>query len=238
MYVNSYINTYLKILLCFQILADLLRLSMLAILQLTKHKEFRHHFKNCNYTDILISYLPSQNFSIGKLAKVSLAFLHRHLDKAKADKYLCLSARDVTIIFKILSKHKLTEEEKKEFWGLFSCNGLLVMLKNFCYVQKNCDIIIQQNVFSILANLIDVVDEDDVLKAILLFLWKLASSCHSNLGMASPVIDKLQQLDWSNKKKLKSLFICVCFAFQENAPESMYVSILVLISNSVVYLRL
>ena len=208
-------------LLYFQILADLMHLSMLALLPLTEHKEFRRHFKYCNYTDILISYLPSQNFSIGKLAKVSLSFLHRHLDKAKAEKYLKLSARDVTIILKVLSNQELTEKEKKEFWGLFSHDGLIIMLKNFCHIHKNSEIIIQQNVFDVVTNLISNAGDNDTLEAILLLLWKLAFSCHRDLSKASAVIDKLQQLDWSNKKELKPLFTCVGYALEKNVPESM-----------------
>ena len=197
-----------------------MQLSMLAILSLIEHKKFRHHFKYCNYTDILISYLPSQNFSIGKLAKVSLALLHRHIDKAKAEKYLQLSVRDVTIIFKKLSKQELTDEEMK-FWGLFSCGALVSILKNFCCLQKNCEVIIQQNVFNILADLISPDADDETLEAVILLLWKLALSCHSDLRNASPVIDKLQLLDWSDKQELKSLFTCACHAFKENLTESM-----------------
>ena len=198
-----------------------MHISMLAILPLTRHKEFRRHFKYCNYTDILISYLPSQNFSIGKLAKVSLSFLHRHLDKAKAEKYLSLSARDVRIILKLLSNQELTEEEKKEFWGLFSHDGLIIMLQNFCHLQKNSDTVVQQNVFEILANLVGDADDNDTLEAILLFLWKLASSYHRDLSKAFAVIDKLQKLDWSDKKELHSLFTCACYALEKSLPESM-----------------
>ena len=197
-----------------------MHLSMLAILLLTQHKEFRRHFKYCNYTDILISYLPSQNFSIGKLAKVSLSFLHRHLDKAKAEKYLTLSARDVRIILKLLSNQELTEEEKKEFWGPFSHDGLIIMLQNFCHLQKNSDLVVQQNIFDILANLIGDAGDNDTLEAILLFLWKLASSCHGDLSKAFAVIDKLQKLDWTDKKELKSLFTCACYALEKSIPES------------------
>lgn len=199
-----------------------MHLSMLAMLPLTEHKEFRRHLKYCNYTDILISFLPSQNFSIGKLAKVSLSFLHRHLDKTKADKYLCLAARDVMVILKVLDNQVLTEEEKKEFWGLFSHAGLVIMLQNFCHLQKNCNIIIQQNIFDTLAHLVSDAD-DNMIKAIMLLLWKLASSCHSDLSKATPVIEKLKQLDWNDKQELKSLLTCVCYAFKKSSPESTYV---------------
>ena len=95
------------------------------------------------------------------------------------------------------------------------------MLQNFCHLQKNSDIVVQQIVFDILANLVGDADVNDTLEAILLFLWKLASSCHRDLSKAFAVVNELQKLDWSDKKELKSLFTCACYALEKSLPESM-----------------
>ena len=196
---------------------------MLALLTLIEHRELHHHFKNCFYFDILISYLPSKNFSIGKLAKMSLAVLHRYLDKTRAEKYLQLSKKDVTIVFKILSKCELSEDEKSEFWHLISEDGLAVMLKYFCCVQTNCDIIIQQNGLSILMDLLNNSTDVDFVEALLLLLWKLASSCLNDPNKSLPIIDKLQQLKYGDiKEELNTLVNCVCYAFNGCIPEGKY----------------
>lgn len=196
---------------------------MLALLTLIEHREFHHHFKNCFYSDILISYLPSKNFSIGKLAKMSLALLHRHLDKTQADKYLQLSTKDVAIVFKILSKCELSEDEKSEFWHLISGDGLAVMLKYFCCVQKNCDIIIEQNGLSILMDLFNSSTDADFVEALLLLLWKLASSCLNDPNKSLPIVDKLRLLKCGDiKKELNTLVNCACYAFNGCIPEGRY----------------
>ena len=62
------------------------------------------------------------------------------------------------------------------------------MLQNFCHLQKNCNVIVQQNIFDTLAHLVSDADDSDLIEAIMLLLWKLASSCHNDLSKASPVI--------------------------------------------------
>lgn len=197
---------------------------MLALLPLIEDREFHYHFRSCRYSDILISnYLPSKNFFIEKMARMCLAFLHRHLNDARAKKHLQLSKQDVTIVFKIIAGKDLTEKEKSEFWHFLSGDGLASMLKCFCRVQTNRDAIIEHNGLHILLECLEnSKGDDEEIEKYLLLLWKLSSSCDDNRHL---VIEKLQLLLKSRegmKEELQTLAKCVCHAYKNVTPESKY----------------
>lgn len=88
------------------------------MLTLIQERELEHYFTNCCYTDVLANYALSNNFSIGKLAKISLAILYRHLDHNQAAKYLNLTPSDISIIIKVLFNQTLSKSDEEESWHI------------------------------------------------------------------------------------------------------------------------
>lgn len=199
-------------------------MAMLVMLTVIQQQELHHYFKNCHYADLLISYLPSKNFSIGKLAKISLAFLYRQLDPVQATEHLHLSSKDASIILKILSDHELTEDEKTEFWHYFSPDGLTGALKGFCFLKANCDSFLKQGGLHALGSLLDSTDTD-VQEATLVLLWQLASTSRSAILQPSEqraLVDKIQRLAVGEECDLQTLAVCVPLCSVDTLPEGTY----------------
>ena len=148
-------------------------MAMHVMLTLIQEKELCHYFSNCCYTDVLTSYVPSKNFSVGKLAKLSLSTLCRHLDHDQAAKSLSLTQLDVSIILKLLSNETLSENEAKEGWGVLSRKSFVIALKGFCSLKANCVEFVKQEGLGVLGTILDSPDTDD-LKDTLLLLWQLS----------------------------------------------------------------
>lgn len=147
-------------------------MAMYVMLTLIQKKELRHYFHNCCYTDVLITYVSSKNYSIGKLAKLSLSFLSRHLDHDQVAKNLGLTSSDVDTILKVLSEQELPEEER-EGWGFLSKNRLILALKGFCSLDANGVKLVKQGGLDVLSNILSDTDDNDQ-RATLLLLWQLS----------------------------------------------------------------
>lgn len=206
--------------------ADITKLSMLTLLPIISQQDLRHHFKKCYYSEVLVMYLPSKNFYIGKLAKISLVVLHRQLDRSVIDKYLHLTAEDVRIILKALSGEKLTENEKTQSWDLLTKDGLVTMLANFCCLLDNCYEIFKQQGLKIVCGLFDN-DDNELSEAILLFLWKLKSLCPEEVEWQrelSKIIDWTKKLmgDSNIEEDLRKFATSVYHSFADCLPEGKY----------------
>jgi len=208
------------------VVADITKLSMLTLLPIISQQDLRHHFKKCYYSEVLVMYLPSKNFYIGKLAKISLVVLHRQLDRSMIDKHLHLTAEDVRIILKALSGEKLTENEITQSWDLLTKDGLVTMLANFCCLLDNCYEIFKQQGLKIVCDLFDT-DDNELVEAILLFLWKLKSMCLEQVKTQSE-LSKI--VDWTKKlmddnnieEDLQKFAASVHYSFADCLPESKY----------------
>ena len=200
-----------------QLLSRLIHMGMFVLHTLIEQKDLRHHFKNCNYTDILITFLQAKNFSIAKLARISTAILHRQLDRSTAEKHLTLSTQDMKIILKILSDTVLSEDETMEFWHFFSKGGLISSLKNFCSVSSNCDTIVNCNGVQLVANLLQTNDAD-LQEATLSLLWQLSSSCQDINVKDSCDLDCLQELTCSENEDVNRLATCLLACLNQHFP--------------------
>ena len=196
-------------------------MGMFVLLTLIEQKDLRHHFKSCNYTDILISYLHTKNFSIAKLARISTAMLHRQLDHSIAEKHLALSTRDVKIILKILSDAVLSEDENKEFWHYFSKSGLIDSLKNFSCLPSNSETIVKSDGVQVVRHLLQK-NDTDLQEATLRLLWQLNYSCHDVSIKGSCDLDCLQELTNSENEDVKCLATCLLTCFSNCLPDGEY----------------
>lgn len=203
-----------------QLLADLIKMAMFVMLTLIEQEELRHYFRNCCYTEILLSYTPSNNFSIGKLAKISLAILYQHLDKDTAKKQLSLSSRDIDIILKILSDQTLSEDEEMECWHFLSKDGLILSLKGFCSIESNCINFVKQGGVGVLNTVLDCKNEDS-LKGTLILLWEIS------YRYGPKIVEKTKSFDFVEKIRLLpeengdllNLKVCLQYSLFHKLPE-------------------
>lgn len=196
-------------------------MAMYVMLTLIQEKDLRHYFTNCCYTDVLINYVPSKNFSIGKLAKISLSILHRHLDHDQAAKNLNLTPSDIGIILKVLSNQTLSEDEEGESWHILSKDGLVLALNGFCSLTSNCVEFVKQGGPDVLSTILDSSDDTEEQEATLLLLWQL--SCHLGPGMAtdaSGLVDKIRQISAEDGSDLCALKASVPVCLLRAIPSS------------------
>lgn len=200
---------------------------MYVMLTLIQEKELCHYFTNCCYTDVLINYVPSKNFSIGKLAKISLAILCRHLDHDQATKNLNLTPSDIGIILKVLSNQTLSEYEEEESWHILSKDGLVYALNGFCSLTPNCMEFVKQGGLSVLSTILKSSDTEEQ-EASLLLLWRL--SCCLGPGMATDtdgLVEKISQISAKEGSDLCALKASVHICLLRVLPSSKLIVILV-----------
>ena len=148
-------------------------MAMYVMLTLIDVKEVRHYISNCCYAEVLISYVPSKNFSIGKLAKIALAILYQQVDHNQAAECLTLTEADIATILKILSSESLSDKEQSEHWDVLSKSGLILALKGFCSLQANTAQFVRQGGLAAISTVLDSEEADNQENALLL-LWQLS----------------------------------------------------------------
>ena len=197
-------------------------MAMYVMLTLIQEKELHHYFSNCCYTDVLITYVPSKNFSIGKLAKISLSILYRHLDHNQAAKSLSLTQSDISIILKVLSNQSLSEDEKKESWHILSKDGLILALKGFCSLKANCIEFIKQGGLGILSTILDGTDAEEH-EVTLLLLWQLSYHFGSEMKKmvegSDNLVDKIRCLSSEEGSDLCDLKVCLPYSLLHTLPK-------------------
>ena len=200
-------------------------MAMYVMLTLIQDQELHHYFSNCHYTDVLITYIPSKNFSIGKLAKISLSILSRDLDHNQAARSLRLTSSDVSIILKVLSSEALSEEEEKESWHILSKDGLVLALRGFCSLESNCAELIKQGGLSVLSAILEGSDAEEH-EATLLLLWQLSRHLGSGVvesgdhGLVDRIVDLVRCLPvGEDSGDLSALKVCLPYCLLHALPE-------------------
>lgn len=194
-------------------------MAIFVMLILIQEKELHHYFSNCCYTDVLINYVPSKNFSIGKLAKLSLSILCQQLDHNQVVNNLGLSQFDISIILKILSNQMLSEDEEKEDWGFLCKNRLVLALKGFCLLKANCMEFIKQGGLGVLSTILDSSDVNDQ-KATLLLLWQLSYNFRPEMVEDSDnLVDKAHHLFADKGSDLGALKVSLPYCLRNTIPK-------------------
>lgn len=199
------------------------------MLTLIDMKELRHYFQNCCYTDVLIPYVTSKNFSIGKISKISLAILYRQLHSTQAMNCLKLTQEDIFIILKVLSNQAISEEERRQCWNSLSKDGLILALKGFCSLKENSAEFVRQGGLNVLNCILDG-DEDSDKEATLLLLWQLShylgAEMVENVEIGKELVDKICNLsvvakgdEEENENDLLSLKISLPYCLLRSLPQ-------------------
>jgi hypothetical protein len=170
-----------------------MELAMFVLLMLIKEEKFRHCFVNYRYVDILSTYATSKNFALCVLAKMSFAFMYRHVNPDQMEKSLALTQAEMSFILKVLFDQALSEDKEREPWRVLSKDGLILSLKGLCSLKNNCVEFIEQGGLDLFQRMLDVSDTE-YLKSCLLLMWQFSHSMGTEYKGNIPLAVKVRCL--------------------------------------------
>lgn len=190
---------------------------MFVLLMLIKEKKFRHCFVNYRYVDILSTYVASKNFAVCMLAKMSFAFMYRHVNPTQMEKSLALTQAEMSFILKVLFDQTLSGDKERESWRVLSKDGLILALKGFCSLKDNCVEFIKQGGLDLFQRMLDVSDAE-YLEACLLLMWQLSHCMGTEYKDGNRLAVKVRCLYLDKGSDLLALADSVVFSLLHSLP--------------------